>query len=85
MKELRANTLIDIYLEQSLKDTSIQMKCSDMYKLQTVTNQAKEEKLSEPEDGTTENYDSESDVANQLKNSRSIILNNCEHCQKACH
>ena len=28
-------------------------------------NQADEEKLSEPEDGTTDNYDSESDVDNQ--------------------
>ena len=31
----------------------------------TSTNQAEEEKLSEQEDGSTDNYDSESDVDNQ--------------------
>ena len=42
-------------------------KCTDMCKrkLQTYTNQAEEEKLSEPEDGSTDNYDSERDVDNQ--------------------
>ena len=36
-----------------------------MCKLQTCTDQAEEEKLFEPEDGSTDKYDSESDVENQ--------------------
>ena len=40
-------------------------KCTDMCKLQTCTYQAEKEKFSEPEGGSTDNHDSESDMDNQ--------------------